>query len=79
MIADQMIGRYCTLALSLFIPPLTMKNRPCALIRSCALNRTNTVISNVHITFFVLLKSNMLGESIFNSMHGLGLLILFFS
>ena len=29
---------------ALVIHPLTVKNRPCALIRSCALNRKNTVL-----------------------------------
>ena len=29
---------------ALAIPPLTVKNRPCVLIRVCALNRKNTVI-----------------------------------
>ena len=28
---------------ALVIPPLTMKNRPCALIWACVLNRKNTV------------------------------------
>ena len=31
------------MTVELVIPPLTEKNRPCALIESCALNRTNTV------------------------------------
>ena len=29
---------------ALVIPPLTLKNRPCALIWACALNRKNTVV-----------------------------------
>ena len=31
---------------ALAIPPLTVKNRPCALIWACALNRKNTVVQN---------------------------------
>ena len=49
MIADRMIGRYCTLALSLFIPPLIMKNRPCVLIP------TNTVL------YFKVIFKSMIG------------------
>ena len=36
---------------ALVIHPLTVKNRPCALIRSCALNRKNTV--NIKWLFYI--------------------------
>ena len=32
---------------ALVIHPLTVKNRPCALIWACALNRKNTVVLNL--------------------------------
>ena len=38
------------MTVSLAIPPLTVKNRPCVLIRTCALNQKNTV--NVISTYY---------------------------
>ena len=35
---------------ALVIPPLTVKNRPCALIWACALNRKNMVLTVLEIT-----------------------------
>ena len=53
MIADQRVLAVITssggnfyeffMTVALAIPPLTVKNMPCALIRACALNRTNMV------------------------------------
>ena len=58
LVADTARGKVCDFAfltssggkfyeffmtVALAIPPLTMKNRPCALIQACALNWKNTV------------------------------------
>ena len=44
-------GSFTSFSWHLVIPPLTMKNRPCALIWTCALNRKNTVyrFNTLHI------------------------------
>ena len=43
------------MTVALAIPPLTMKNRPCALIRACALNQKNMVHVNLTIFHDILL------------------------
>ena len=43
------------MTVALAIPPLTVKNRPCALIRSCALNCKNMVL-HTHILVYSVLN-----------------------
>ena len=43
------------MTVALAIPPLTMKNRPRALIRACAFNQKNTVIIIIIIMMIIII------------------------
>ena len=44
------------MTVALAIPPLTLKNRPCALIRACALNQKNTVYIYIYTYIYIYQK-----------------------